>query len=479
MVLLFLAMMVNFNGCADEEEPDQGSSPAPGQQVKGCQACHPFTLDQNHQLPCISCHHGNDQAETAEGAHSGLIAAPAHPEQMTASCGPCHPQAVRQTAKSLHFTMRNLTNQVRQAFGSQSPLQSLTEIPEQSPPASILALADDLLRRRCLRCHPYSAGDDYPATRRGTGCAACHLSFANGALVSHQFIGRPGDRQCLSCHYGNTVGADFYGRFEHDFSWEYQTPFARPEADSQPPYGLHYHQLSPDIHQQRGMTCIDCHSGAELMGGNQPKLRCESCHARATTSHEKLPPQLQETASGLTITLRAKGTTLDIPQALHPAHRRKGPAVNCLVCHAQWGFNDQGTHLLRLDEPEFESWFALTRQGSSEVENLLNANIFAAETEPSAIMTDQISGAVKTGTWLKSYELRRWEPVFCPDGEGRLQVCRPLLDLHLSYVNQDGEVIFDSISPITETRKLLPYTPHTVGPAGAFYQQRLNYSPPE
>ena len=36
-------------------------------------------------------------------------------------------------------------------------------------------------------------------------------------MQSHAFS-TPTDKQCLSCHYGNYVGGDYYGRYEHDFT---------------------------------------------------------------------------------------------------------------------------------------------------------------------------------------------------------------------------------------------------------------------
>jgi hypothetical protein len=52
-----------------------------------------------------------------------------------------------------------------------------------------------------------------------------------------------------------------------------------------------------------------------------------------------------------------------------------------------------------------------------------------------------------------------------------LRVLRPSLDLHLSWVDEQGQTVFDSTGgPGTGMR---PYTPHTMGKAGPFYWQRL------
>jgi hypothetical protein len=48
---------------------------------------------------------------------------------------------------------------VRGAFGAKEKINSVAEIQTPEKISSILDLTDDLLRRRCLICHPYSSGD--------------------------------------------------------------------------------------------------------------------------------------------------------------------------------------------------------------------------------------------------------------------------------------------------------------------------------
>ncbi len=74
----------------------------------------------------------------------------------------------------------------RKAFGAKTELASFVETPQKNDPETALELADDLLRRRCFRCHPYSSGDNYPSVVHGTGCGACHMVFSEGKLQSHQ-----------------------------------------------------------------------------------------------------------------------------------------------------------------------------------------------------------------------------------------------------------------------------------------------------
>lgn len=478
-ILFFCLIALLLIGCQQGQAPEEPAAQKTSVRPPGCQGCHAeVRLDSNHNLACIDCHKGNPEAATPEQAHAGLITRPAHPEQMQKSCGSCHARQVTQAAASLHFTVRNEVNAVRAAFGAKTPLASLTKIPITGSIVSPLDLADDLLRRRCLRCHVYSSGDGYPETVRGTGCAACHLAYGNGKMTDHAFNKSPADSQCLHCHYGNFVGADYYGRFEHDFNLEYRTPF-RTDGPEIRPYGVEFHQLAPDIHQQKGLACIDCHSGAELMGRHGaaknkiPAITCLACHGW----RKGLPiplSNLHSEADRLVLTTRLSGKKLVVPKPIHPAHRQYEKKAHCAVCHSQWSFNDQGTHLLRTNHPEAEAWSRLAVQGSREVEAQLDNPV-----PDGPVLQDKITGAPSKSLWLKGYGLRRWEtPLIGLGPDGRLHIFRPILDLHLSMVAQDKKVVFDNVSVEPKHLRYRPYTPHTVGKAGAFFHERLKANLP-
>ncbi|MBU1232210.1 MAG: hypothetical protein KKD01_03650 [Proteobacteria bacterium] len=482
-VLLILFLTIALCSCSPEQEQaepqaDGSVQPqAPQQQPgpeKGCRSCHAMTLDTPHDLSCIVCHAGVDDLEEKDKSHEGLITRPAHPDNMQKSCGPCHQEQVQNSAHSLHFTLKKKVNQVRTAFGATKELDSLTDIPVIENPQSILDLTDDLLRRRCLRCHLYTSGDRYPAVTRGTGCAACHLEFYEGKLVSHSFLKTPGDTQCLQCHYGNWVGYDYYGRYEHDMNDEYRTPYTT-RNDYFRPFGVEFHQLVPDVHQQKGMTCVDCHSGNQLMGKQEKGIRCADCHSKGKLESETLPPNISRIENAYTLRSHNGNILHDIPLLTHPAHDIYGKSVSCQVCHAQWSFNDQKTHLLRSDIDDYDSFARLTVQGSSEIEKLLNNNLdFDAEELPHG-MTDKISGQFRAGIWYKGLVTRRWETIpLGRDQSGRLRVLRPLLDLHLSWIDEDGEVHFDAVPSSSANDGMVPYVPHTTGKAGFFYKERID-----
>lgn len=458
----------------DSVETDQATivqKPIPKQ--PGCLGCHPKVLDGAHNVGCTECHNGIDGLASKEESHKNLLTQPAHPAHMAQTCGKCHKDQVDSARHSLHFTLKNETNLVRVVFGASEELQSLTEIPAVTSPETILELADDVLRRRCLRCHVYYTGDRYPGIVRGAGCASCHLSFYEGKLTSHSFLKTPGDRQCLQCHYGNHVGADYYGRFEHDMNEEYRTPYTTTD-DYFRPFGMEYHQLQEDIHKTKGLICVDCHFGTQLMGESPSTIHCASCHDQKLLA-ETLPPNVTIDERGI-YHFQSLYSETNLPLSLmnHPAHKQYNATVGCQVCHAQWSFLDQQTSLLRRDSDEYDDFSRLTVQGSFEVEKILlnNLDYDAEEMEP--MMLDKISGELGLGLWYKGFAIRRWEDVVIGrDESGTLQVMRPILDLHLSWIDEDEEVQFDSIPSAAKNNGWLPYIPHTTGKAGLFYRDRI------
>ncbi len=478
LTLLILLLAFSVISCSseqkekEEEKAEQGAPKSAVQHKQGCAGCHPMNLDQAHSFECSVCHNGVTTSNDKTIAHNGLIKRPAHPDNMERTCGKCHQQQVEETAHSLHFTLKNAVNRVRATFGAEEDLASLTDIPVSTFPTTPLDLADDLLRRRCLRCHPYFSGDRYPAIVRGTGCASCHLEFYEGKLVSHSFMKTPGDSQCLQCHYGNRVGFDYYGRYEHDMNDEYRTPYTT-RYDYFRPYGMEFHPLSPDIHQKKGLVCVDCHGGKTLMGTGEHSISCADCHERKTLLNRLPLETINSEGDSYSLYSAGDGKNHPIPFMRHPAHSEYRN-VGCQVCHAQWSFNDKGTNLLRSDLEEYDDFSRLTVQGSFEVEKIVTNNLNFDADEMTHAMSDKMSGEERPGLWYKGFITRRWENVTIGrDESGKLQVMRPVLDIRLSWIDADESVRFDGIQGNTENTGMRAYTPHTTGKAGIFYKERI------
>ncbi|MDR0476709.1 MAG: hypothetical protein LBH14_02045, partial [Desulfobulbaceae bacterium] len=387
------------------------SAPPP---TKTCQACHAIIFDKNHSLACHLCHGGVSPAADERAAHQEMIARPAAPGHWREGCGGCHEKEVSAVQQSSHLTLDGY-QRLRHRYGGK-PVSGIDHIPIYSEPKTTAELADDLLRRRCLRCHLFYAGEDYAASKHGLGCAACHMRRQNGKMTSHQFAA-PSDQECLACHYGNRVGADYYGLFQHDLPPDYATPF--PPA-AEPAFGIESHQLIPDIHQRRGLACIDCHRGGELMATDDGKASCAVCHDPALLA-TRLPTGVSKKDGGFLFTSH-DGAVHPLPTLRHPAHEQYGKSVSCQVCHAQWAFDDDGLYAIRIDHDDWQEWRPLMRQGITELDHLLQDVFLSGKNPGPAVMSDPFTGERRPGFWLLAYGQRRWENIRTARIAGKLVV---------------------------------------------------------
>jgi len=420
---------------------------------RGCVSCHDVSLDAAHKMACTECHGGNGTASDFTRAHRGLNRWPARPETMKDSCGRCHLEEVKNASVSSHFTLEDEIGMVWKAFFPDAPIPSLFDLPAEDFPSSPEGIVGDLLRRFCLRCHVYYPGDDYASTKRGTGCAACHFKPAwKDGTLQHRFTGKVQDKACLSCHYGNFVGWDFVGRTEKDLPEDFFAPLVKGRH-IQRPYGVIWHEMTPDIHCTKGFSCTDCHSRGPCQGTNQTKpgtgfnRGCLKCHQEG----------------------KGTATFMDTKKPGHRAYDTE--LVACGTCHAVWTPLDKGRTLVRQDSPDFDEWAWLYIQGNSEVEETVEEMITLPYFSRIALMTDKLTSQLRLGLWFQLFYERRFGPVILGEDEnGRLQVMRPLLDLSISYVNFYGETVFDNLRPRNEGNPagLTPYNPHTIGPADIF-----------
>ena len=172
----------------------------------------------------------------------------------------------------------------------------------------------------------------------------------------------------------------------------------------------------------------------------------------------------------------ATGIILPLPLMVHPAHQKFGKQVSCQGCHALWSFDDDQTHLVRIDHDDLDELEKLTLDGSSEVFGILSSHMEFDGEWLDPVMNDKFTGKQFPGIWLKGFKQRRWENIrLIPDSNGLLQVARPLLNLHLSWIDEEEIVLFDNITVLPERPTDIPYSPHTIGKAGPFYQKRFSH----
>lgn len=152
-------------------------------------------------------------------------------------------------------------------------------------------------------------------------CGGCHVkacSDCHGAGAS--FAARPDDEACMKCHRGYYVGWDYHGRAEREDHERYQRGAAAN--------GGRVLQMTPDVHQQRGMKCVSCHTVHSLHGGRGKVKGCAECHTKISKS---------------------------VPEHAITAHLDK---MECWTCHSAWASQEYGTFLVRARSAEQQMAFS-------------------------------------------------------------------------------------------------------------------------
>ncbi len=299
----------------------------------GCLVCHQGVagLGDAHSpqaVGCASCHGGDVLTLDKRRAHAGMELIPGNLATAPRSCGQssCHQSVIPRVEKSVMTTMAGVVAVDRAIFGEPTgaaggavpDVRTLGHTP-----------ADTHLRQMCAWCHLGVKKTDLgPNTEnaRGGGCVACHLSYDREALAAlkeyetrkkngpadppprHPAISLDIDNsQCFGCHSrSGRISTSYEGWHEmHD------PPASASDPDRPRPSRTRvleddrvFERVVPDIHHERGLDCIDCHTANEVMGDGkahankraQLRIVCEDCHSRpgatlASVPSAKLDPE--------------------------------------------------------------------------------------------------------------------------------------------------------------------------------------------
>ncbi len=291
--------------------------------AEGCLVCHAGVtgLDRAHRaeaIGCASCHGGNLQARDARTAHEGMHRVPGNLADAPNTCGQaaCHASVIPRVERSIMTTMAGVVDVNRRVFG---------EPPTAAPPhAATLgdSPADSHLRQLCASCHLGQPKTDWgPITElsRGGGCNACHLMYdsvatrqlaAYEATAPRNRTGIPSrhpsfslavdNGKCFGCHSRSGRISTSYEGWHEMLEAPGAAALAADTSARQRQYrlledGRYFTRVTSDVHQARGMDCIDCHTAGEVMGKgaivsharDQVQLRCADCHARRLST---IPP---------------------------------------------------------------------------------------------------------------------------------------------------------------------------------------------
>ncbi|MBU2509694.1 hypothetical protein KJ966_00075 [bacterium] len=274
---------------------------------EGCILCHQqvtgFSSSHDPQaVGCSSCHLGDPLSPEKEVAHDGMAKVPGNMDRVMETCGQsdCHRDLAAKVSTSLMASGQGMVSVNRYVFGQTfSPdgpghLSHLTD-----------SAADTHLRQLCVTCHlgfPKKQSSAVDQESRGGGCTACHIEYsaeADRQLTDyHQTQQLPkvhpalnikvDNDKCFGCHSRSArISLNYEGWFET----ELKVKDLKNPADYrilQDQRVLEY--KGADIHHQRGMVCIDCHTARDVMGDGtvynhqeeQVEITCVDCHTNET-----------------------------------------------------------------------------------------------------------------------------------------------------------------------------------------------------
>ncbi len=338
------------------------------------------------------------------------------------TCGPCHESEVGRVRTSLHastaghlsdgYYESGVTKRKGSQFGvfavpshlaEKGDIEELFQIPAFRDSGAREELGThfaDLARKECLQCHLWSEGRavegrvGFDGDYRGEGCAACHVPYALDGLSesgdrsapkaepghprAHVMTRAPTTDTCTSCHYGDaSIGLNFRGLS--------QLPPGAPGGPEIPGTtdALRNRQfylddpalVPPDVHHERGMHCIDCHTENDVMGDGRlygsmehaVEIACSDCHGTfktaATLRTQRGTPlaHLRRKDGGVVLKSKVDGREHVVPQVVHvidpqrPEYNERAARamtgehadLACHLCHSAWNPNFMGFHFDR------------------------------------------------------------------------------------------------------------------------------------
>ncbi len=294
---------------------------------EGCLHCHADVtgLGGAHapaKIGCASCHGGNARTREKAPAHEGMVLIPGNLADAARTCGQagCHDAVLPRVQNSIMTTMAGVIAINRAVLGEKAdPGAPL-------PHAGALGhgVADSHLRELCVGCHLGQAKAEWGPVNeesQGGGCLACHVEYdakAAADLAAYVKTPRPARTASPATHPSLTVNPrndhcfgchSRSGRIVTSYEGWNEMKGEPPAADLAGPGaarfrkildGRYFKRVTPDVHHEKGLECIDCHTSTEVMGAGAPvafkrqqlRVGCEDCHTRtpAAIAADSLDP---------------------------------------------------------------------------------------------------------------------------------------------------------------------------------------------
>jgi hypothetical protein len=363
ILVIFMLNLEVFAGAKLQKPKVEQVTTTLSGRVDLCLSCHKEKPDKAHGrevLGCAVCHKGNPLSGDKQRAHMGMVLNPGELRFADQTCGQsgCHPKEVTWVKNSLMATNRGIISTLRFYWG---------ESPDHDEDLSVKILKDtgmnslalDYYRKLCASCHLWVERGSLPSflANKGGGCTACH--FVKDEEKKPKDERHPGIikvipmENCILCHNrSGRIGLSYQGQFESE---GYGTPYEEGDFSSRELIdGRFYRIFKDDIHHEKGLTCIDCHTQKEIMGDGERHAHFEeqlevTCRDKSPNSPgpPKLNIQQKDSSFVLENKQNKKLHPLHAPNpvaCMHPTHRR----LSCQACHSTWVPQCYGCHV-RMD----------------------------------------------------------------------------------------------------------------------------------
>lgn len=278
-----------------------------------CAQCHKgLELASPAHPTCISCHGGDPEAKEEKASHKGMYGPknPADPKFWEKTCGQCHPYQLDRVRSNLMYTNTGMIKNTQETWEGEDGILYATR-KEQVYDAqgealtlegveSLDNLSGELYRKFCSLCHIGIESNQVWRGSHASGCAACHFPYnENGTYqggdktvkgkwphsASHKMEVLPDNKVCVRCHNrSGRIALSYEGRNDGNNSL---VPTRNGDPGPDIIGGVrNVTRIQPDVHHEKGMECIDCHTSRDIMGDGyayenlyqQTETTCEDCH---------------------------------------------------------------------------------------------------------------------------------------------------------------------------------------------------------
>lgn len=269
---------------------------------ESCVQCHTNTKGYSpyhnpELIGCAACHLGTTDSFDKDISHGGMVLIPGNLSDAKETCGKCHVEELKKIENSLMTTNSGLIAVDKFIFGEADHPNGFYHIDSLK-----FSAADKHIRDLCANCHLGAEKTEFGAIgelSRGGGCNACHLNYSMKAkeqlklyldseknelpMIHPSTTVQVTDMHCFGCHSRSSRISTNYEGWQETLldSAPNNSEKFRTFQDKRV-----YEFKEADVHHNKGLLCIDCHSSHEVMGTGEfiahaedaVTLQCSDCH---------------------------------------------------------------------------------------------------------------------------------------------------------------------------------------------------------